>query len=204
MTAARRAVVVGGSLAGATAVDELRAQGWDGSITLVGDEPRPAYARPPLSKGVLKDTEAADSVLLPATGEAEVLLGVTATGLDLDARRVRVTDGGSHPYDLAYDKLVIATGARARPLGHPGERVLRTLDDALRLRTELARAESLLVLGGGFLGMEIASAGTELGLSVTVVDVRQPLVSSLGPYWPRCSRRPPGSGGYGWWWHRTG
>ncbi|MDX2936160.1 NAD(P)/FAD-dependent oxidoreductase [Streptomyces ipomoeae] len=182
MTAAGRAVVVGGSLAGATAVDELRAQGWDGSITLVGDEPHPAYARPPLSKGVLKGTEAADSVPLPTTGEADVLLGTTATGLDLDARRVRVTDGNSRGYDLPYDKLVIATGARARTLGHPGERVLRTLDDALRLHTELTRASSLLVLGGGFLGMEIASAATELGVSVTVVDVRQPLVGSLGSY----------------------
>ena len=184
MTATRRAVVVGGSLAGVRAVDELRVQGWDGPITLVGEERHPAYARPPLSKGVLKGTEAAQSVLLPTTGEAEeVLTGVRATGLDLDARRVRVTDGGSGgAYEIPYDKLVIATGARARTLGHPGERVLRTLDDAVRLRAELVRADSLLVIGGGFLGMEIASVAGELGLSVTVVDMRPPLVGTLGPY----------------------
>ncbi|MGW0578502.1 NAD(P)/FAD-dependent oxidoreductase [Streptomyces sp. NPDC002920] len=176
-----RAVVVGGSLAGVTAVDELRRQGWDGAITLVGDEPRAAYARPPLSKGVLKGTEDAASVLLPeigADGGVEVRTGTRATGLDLDARRVRVEGGEEVP----YDKLVIATGARARTLGGPGERVLRTLDDALRLRTEFGRARSLLVIGGGFLGMEIASSAAGLGLEVTVVDLRAPFVSTLGPF----------------------
>lgn len=181
---APRAVVVGGSLAGVTAVDELRRQGWDGPVTLVGDEPLAAYTRPPLSKGVLKGTEDPGSVLLPgiAPGDAEVLTGTRATAVDLDARRVRVEDGDGDTYDLPYDRLVIATGARARTFGHPGERVLRTLDDALRLRAELGRATSLLVIGGGFLGMEIASVAAELGLSVTVVDVRPPFVATLGTY----------------------
>uniref|UniRef100_A0AAU1ZRI2 FAD-dependent oxidoreductase n=1 Tax=Streptomyces sp. NBC_00093 TaxID=2975649 RepID=A0AAU1ZRI2_9ACTN len=173
-----RAVVVGGSLAGVTAVDELRRQGWDGAITLVGDEPREAYTRPPLSKGVLKGTEDAASVALPALGgDVDVLTGTRATGLDLDARRVRV-EGGE---EIPYDRLVIATGARARTLGEHGL-VLRTLDDALRLRAELARARSLLVIGGGFLGMEIASVAAGLGLDVTVVDLQAPFVATLGPY----------------------
>lgn len=170
--------MIGGSLAGVTAVDELRRQGWAGTITLVGDEPRAAYARPPLSKGVLKGTEDAASVLLPEIGgDVEVLTGTRATGLDLDARRVR-TAGGE---EIPYDKLVIATGARARTLGDHGL-VLRTLDDALRLRTAFARARGLLVIGGGFLGMEIASVAAGLGLEVTVVDLRAPFVSTLGPF----------------------
>ncbi|MFE9645104.1 NAD(P)/FAD-dependent oxidoreductase [Streptomyces sp. NPDC006365] len=183
-----RAVVVGGSLAGVTAVDELRRQGWDGSITLVGEEPRAAYTRPPLSKGVLKGTEDADSVALPKLGpDVEVLTGVRAAGLDPDARLVRIEDGiaggTENPYDteIPYDKLVIATGARARTLGEHGL-VLRTLDDALRLRAELARAGSVLVVGGGFLGMEIASVAAELGRQVTVVDVQAPFVTTLGPF----------------------
>jgi NADPH-dependent 2,4-dienoyl-CoA reductase/sulfur reductase-like enzyme len=173
-----RALVVGGSLAGVTAVDELRRQGWDGAITLVGEEPRAAYARPPLSKEVLKGTEDADSVALPQLGaDIEVLTGIRATGLDPDARLVRV-EGGT---EIPYDKLVIATGARARVLGEHGL-VLRTLDDALRLRAELAKSPSVLVIGGGFLGMEIASVAAELGLEVTVVDVQAPFVTTLGPF----------------------
>lgn len=173
-----RAVVVGGSLAGVTAVDELRARGWDGAITLIGEEAQAAYTRPPLSKGVLKGTEDAGDVLLPQLGgDVEVLTGTRATGLDPDTRRVRMAGGEEIP----YDKLVIATGARARTLGEHGL-VLRTLDDALRLRTELAKAASLLVVGGGFLGMEIASAAADLGLDVTVVDVREPFLTTLGPF----------------------
>ncbi|MEU6352327.1 FAD-dependent oxidoreductase [Streptomyces sp. NPDC047072] len=173
-----RAVVVGGSLAGVTAVDELRRQGWDGAITLVGDEGQAAYARPPLSKGVLKGTDDAESVALPRLGaDIEVLTGARATRLDPDARLVHV-EGGT---ELPYDKLVIATGARARTLGEHGL-VLRTLDDALRLRAQLAVSRSVLVIGGGFLGMEIASVAAGLGLDVTVVDVRAPFVTTLGPF----------------------
>ncbi|MFF9780588.1 NAD(P)/FAD-dependent oxidoreductase [Streptomyces sp. NPDC013978] len=173
-----RALVVGGSLAGVTAVDELRRQGWDGAITLVGEEPRAAYTRPPLSKGVLKGTEDAASVALPRLGaDIEVLTGIRATGLDTDTRRVRI-EGGT---EIPYDKLVIATGARARTLAENGL-VLRTLDDALRLRAQLIRSRSVLVIGGGFLGMEIASVAVELGLAVTVVDVQAPFVATLGPF----------------------
>ncbi|MGW0842850.1 NAD(P)/FAD-dependent oxidoreductase [Streptomyces sp. NPDC002787] len=126
----------------------------------------------------MKGSEDADSVALPELGgDIEVLSGVRATGLDTDARRVRV-EGGE---EIPYDKLVIATGARARTLGDHAL-VLRTLDDALRLRSQLTTARSLLVIGGGFLGMEIASVAAELGLHVTVVDVRVPFVTTLGPF----------------------
>jgi 3-phenylpropionate/trans-cinnamate dioxygenase ferredoxin reductase subunit len=179
VSARERAVVVGASLAGVTAVDALRQRGFDGSIVLVGAEPHPPYSRPPLSKGVLKGTDSAGSVMLPATGQdVEVRTGTPAVGLDLDTRRVTLAGGERLP----FDHLLIATGCRARTLGDgTGEIVLRTLDDALALRDRLATAASVLVVGGGFLGMEIASAATDLGRDVTVVDVRPPLAAALGP-----------------------
>jgi NADPH-dependent 2,4-dienoyl-CoA reductase/sulfur reductase-like enzyme len=97
----------------------------------------------------------------------------------VDARRVRLAGGEKVP----FDGLVIATGARARRLAEGGgEIVLRSLDDALALRPRLARAGSVLIEGGGFLGMEIASVSRGLGLDVTVVDIRPPLVAALGPW----------------------
>lgn len=184
MTGPRRAVVVGASLAGVTAVDTLRLRGFDGRITLIGDEPHRAYSRPALSKGILTGAESAASVLLPPVGaDVEVLSGVRADGLDLAGRWVRLAGGGRVPYDM----LVIATGARARRLTPDrgetdgGEIVLRGLDDALALRDRLAAARSVLVVGGGFLGMEVASAAAERGVAATVVDVR-PHLAALGPW----------------------
>jgi 3-phenylpropionate/trans-cinnamate dioxygenase ferredoxin reductase subunit len=177
---ASRAVVVGGSLAGVTAVDALRCRGFDGHITLIGDEPYGAYSRPPLSKGVLAGLEPADSVMLPPPpAGVDVRVRTRAAGLDLQRRVVRLADGEEVP----YDRLVIATGARARTLGGPAPAtVLRDLDDALALRDRLRDATDVLILGGGFLGMEIASTAVRLGLSVTVVDLRLPLVGVLGPW----------------------
>jgi NADPH-dependent 2,4-dienoyl-CoA reductase/sulfur reductase-like enzyme len=183
MTGLRHAVVIGASLAGVTAVDALRQRGFDGEITLVGDEPHQAYARPALSKGLLTGAESAESVLLPVVGDGvEVLTGTRAAGLDVVGRQVRLEGGGVLPYDL----LVIATGARARRLDDAGrgEIVLRGLDDAIALRDRLAAARTVLIVGGGFLGVEVASAACDLGLSVTVVDVRPPL-AALGPWLAR-------------------
>jgi 3-phenylpropionate/trans-cinnamate dioxygenase ferredoxin reductase component len=176
VTGPRHAVVVGASIAGVTAVDALRQRGFDGRITLVGDEPHRAYSRPALSKSVLTG---AGSVLLPPVGpDVEVLAGTRATGLDAAGRRILLDGAGRLPYDL----LVIATGARARRFADDGgEVVLRGLDDALALRDRLAAARTVLVLGGGFLGMEVASAACDLGRAVTVVDVRPPL-AALGPW----------------------
>ncbi|ODU05102.1 MAG: hypothetical protein ABS81_08510 [Pseudonocardia sp. SCN 72-86] len=174
-----RVVVVGASLAAVTAVGALRRLGHDGPITLLGDEPHGPYTRPPLSKGVLSGAEASESVLLPAFGDdIDIRLGVRAAGLDVTNRRVLV-DGGEQ---VPYDRLVIATGARARTLGHSGEVVLRNLDDAVALRDALARRPRVVVVGAGFLGLEIASACRGLGLEVTVVDREPPLVTSLGPF----------------------
>jgi len=132
----RRIVVAGASLAGLRAAETLRAEGFDGELTVVGAEPHPPYTRPPLSKGLLTGAETADSLALQSTGDLDArwLLGRTAERLDLDRREV-VLDQGER---LAFDGLVVATGARPRPWPGgptpPGVLALRTVDDALALR----------------------------------------------------------------------
>ncbi|MBM7469009.1 NADPH-dependent 2,4-dienoyl-CoA reductase/sulfur reductase-like enzyme [Microbacterium keratanolyticum] len=174
-------LIVGAGIAAVTAADALRRAGHTGRITVVGDEPHAPYSRPPLSKGVLKKTETLDSVTLPALpADVELLRGTPAVALDRDARTVRLADGQSLP----YDGLVIATGARARTLraDGAGETVLRGIDDALALEARWAHARSVLVIGGGFLGMEVASTARHLGLDVTVIDLVPHLVRQFGTY----------------------
>src|SRR5690606_21940374 len=176
----RRVVVVGNGIAGLTAADSLRDAGFDGELTIVGDEPHPAYSRPALSKALLLgggDLSAHE--LPPATHGAEELLGVRASGLDVERRLVRLADGTALP----YDRRVIATGSRARRLSElPGEFTLRGLDDALALRDRLAGRPDVAVVGGGPLGMEIASACLASGCRVTLVSQGPPLIEHLGPY----------------------
>lgn len=175
-----RAVVVGNGIAGLTAADTLREAGFDGELTIVGDEPHPAYSRPALSKALLLDGDDMSSHELPPTGHgATELLGVRATGLDLDRRLVTLDDGTALP----YDRVVLATGSRARRLsGLPEELTLRGLDDALSLRSRLTGRPSVVVVGGGPLGMEIASGCLAAGCPVTLVSQGVPLIAQLGPY----------------------
>ncbi|AHK34917.1 FAD-dependent pyridine nucleotide-disulfide oxidoreductase [Rhodococcus opacus PD630] len=175
--APRRILVVGNGIAGQTACDSLRAAGFDGDLTVVGDEPRAAYSRPALSKALLVD--GGSHALAPPTHEAAEVLGVAAVGLDVESRRVSLDDGS----DLPYDGLVIATGSRARRLGGEDsvELTLRTLDDALVLRERLAARPSVVVVGAGPLGMEIASAALSAGCRVTLVADGRPMLSHLGP-----------------------
>lgn len=175
-----RVVVVGNGIAGLTAADTLREAGFDGELTIVGDEPHPAYSRPALSKALLLDGDDMTSHELPPTGHgAKELLGVRATGLDLDRRLVTLDDGAALP----YDRLVLATGSRARRLSDlPEETTLRGLDDALSLRGRLASRPSVVVVGGGPLGMEIASGCLAAGCRVTLVSQGPPLILQLGPY----------------------
>ncbi|WP_081236121.1 NAD(P)/FAD-dependent oxidoreductase [Streptomyces viridosporus] len=175
-----RVVVVGNGIAGLTAADTLREAGFDGELTVVGDEPHPAYSRPALSKALLLDGDDLSSHELPPAGHgATELLGVRATGLDLDRRLVALDDGTALP----YDRLVLATGSRARRLSDlPEEVTLRGLDDALSLRSRLAGRPSVVVVGGGPLGMEIASGCLAAGCRVTLVSQGLPLILQLGPH----------------------
>ncbi|MFF3964301.1 NAD(P)/FAD-dependent oxidoreductase [Streptomyces griseorubiginosus] len=181
MTAARSVLVVGESLAGTTAIRHLRALGHAGPLTLVGAEEQGAYSRPPLSKVVLKDPSADETLGLALDGLDVDVIRSPAVAADTDRRTVTTADGRR----IGYDALIVATGAGARRLAAPGQRgelVLRTLEDARRLRARLADATSAIVVGAGFLGMEVASACAARGIPVTVVDTDRPLERVLGAY----------------------
>ncbi|MDJ0385594.1 FAD-dependent oxidoreductase [Streptomyces sp. G-G2] len=181
-----RIVVVGASLAGLRAAETMREKGFAGSLTLIGDEPHEPYDRPPLSKGVLLGHAAAERTTLPRRRDldAEWRLGVPADGLDMAARTVRLADGDEVP----YDRLLIATGVRARPWPNAAEGelagvfTLRTRADGAALARALnANPRRVLVIGAGFTGSEIASACRERGLDVTVAERGDgPLVGALG------------------------
>ncbi|MFF7187450.1 NAD(P)/FAD-dependent oxidoreductase [Streptomyces sp. NPDC008222] len=181
-----RIVIVGASLAGLRAAEALREQGFTGSLTVVGDEAYLPYDRPPLSKQVLLGQVAADTTALPMRRDpdAEWRLGVAATGLDPLRKRVLLADGD----ELPYDRLLIATGTRARPWPNSEEGALdgvftlRTCDDSEGLAERLAAGpRRVLVIGGGFTGSEVASACRERGLEVTVAERGPgPLVGALG------------------------
>lgn len=173
----RDVVVVGGSTAGATVLRELRARGHEGRLTLV--DPEPGTNRPPLSKAVLADADAEGSVLMDHASLDVEHVRAAASGLDHAARTLLTADGGAH----AFDALVVASGSRARRIAAPGqsgELVLRTVEDARRLRERFVTASSAVVVGAGFLGLEVATAAAKAGLRVTVVDVDPPLQRLLG------------------------
>lgn len=173
----RSIVVAGGSIAAMTAAETLRLEGFDGTITILSQESLPPYTRVPLSKGALAGREDFGDIALPlSSDDIELRTGVRAEGLDL-SRRVVHTDQGP----VYWDGLVIATGARARRLAPElNEYVVREHSDCVRLQEASANAGSALVVGGGFLGMEIASTLRDLGRSVTIVDREPPLQRLLG------------------------
>ena len=177
----RQIVVVGASLAGVSTVGALRQQGYEGRVVLVGDEKHQPYARPPLSKAVLQGTQEPSSTTLPALdADVDLILGDGAAELDVARRHVGLRSGRA----IAFDALVIATGSRARTMRPDGrgETVLRSVQDCVSLRGVLIEKQpSVLILGGGFLGMEVASTCRALGLTVTVVDIAEPLERALGP-----------------------
>ncbi|MFG2378621.1 NAD(P)/FAD-dependent oxidoreductase [Streptomyces sp. NPDC048504] len=182
----RTVAVVGASLAGLSAARSLRKQGYDGRLVVIGDEPHRPYDRPPLSKEFLAGTVAEDDLLLETDDEdlrAEWLLGARAVGLQVDGtERVLLLGDGR---EVRADGVVVATGAVARNLpgtdGLAGVHTLRTLGDARALRDELALGGRLVVIGGGFIGAEVASTAYALGLDVTVIEAAPtPLAGPLG------------------------
>ncbi|MFD5746161.1 NAD(P)/FAD-dependent oxidoreductase [Streptomyces sp. NPDC127033] len=183
----RSVAVVGGSLAAVHAVRALRDQGFDGRVTVIGEEPHRPYDRPPLSKRFLTAAaEPAPEALLEPDDETldvEWLLGTRAAHLDPAAREITLAGGRR----LRADGFVLATGAAARALPGttprlPGVHTLRTLDDAVALRADLhAGPRRVVVIGAGFIGAEVASSCRELGHDVTVVEAAAwPLLPQLG------------------------
>ena len=180
-------VVVGASLAGLRAVETLRDRGFDGALTLIGDEPHRPYDRPPLSKQVIQGTwEPEQSFFRRKDGydalALDLRLGMRATSVDLRARRVMLA-GGTF---ADYDRLIIATGALVRTLPgiapRTGLLVLRSLDDAIALRAELTNAPRVAIVGAGFIGLEVAASCRARGLPVTVIEsLPVPLSPALGP-----------------------
>lgn len=183
MNRPRSVVIVGESIAGITVARTLRGHGYDEPIRMIGADPRGAYARPPLSKDALRDPGAGAEPGLPYA-YADLGLDITrspAVRLDVAARQVITSSADI----VGFDALVIATGARPRRLATPaqkGELVLRDADDACALRHRLATASTAIVVGAGFLGMEVASACVDRGVAVTVVDVDPPLQRLLGGF----------------------
>ncbi|URI05787.1 FAD-dependent oxidoreductase [Aquincola tertiaricarbonis] len=183
----KRIVILGGGQAGGWAAHTLRSEGFDGTLTVVGEEPHPPYERPPLSKAVLAGRAQPESThLFPPDVWAGLNLdwraGARALRIDRDARTVQLADGTALP----YDRLLLATGGRPRRLPVPGMdlpqvHTLRTLDDARRLGAALQPGGRLLVIGGGWIGLEVAATAHAQGLSVTVVEARPRLCERSVP-----------------------
>lgn len=174
-------VIVGAGQAGGWAATTLRERGYAGRVVLLGDEPHAPYERPPLSKAVLGGHAPADSTELFSAERLAALNvafqpGVAATRLRLADKQVDTSDGAS----IAYDKLILCMGGRpvVPPLpgiDHAGVYVLRTRDDALRLRAQLGPDKHVLIVGGGWIGLEVAATARQAGTQVTVLEQAQRL-----------------------------
>lgn len=194
----KEVVVVGAGVAGVRAAETLRRDGYDGALTIVGAERHAPYHRPPLSKKLLSgQVHRAGVDMAPQFDmDARVLRGATAVGLDVSARTVQVRDEGQN-LSLDFDGLVIASGATPREWpGGPvpdGVLLLRTVDDCLAIRERLGSRPRVVVIGGGFIGSEVAATCRLLGLDVVLVEkATGPLVQALGaelaPCWAKLHR----------------
>jgi 3-phenylpropionate/trans-cinnamate dioxygenase ferredoxin reductase subunit len=181
-------IIVGGGLAGALAAETLREEGFDGRITLLGEEPHRPYERPPLSKDYLQGKADRDSIFAHpepwyADHAVELRLGAAVTSLDPAARTVTTASG----VQLDYDKLLLTTGSTPRRLSVPGADLdgvhyLRSVDDSERIKTGFAHAHRVAVIGAGWIGLETAAAARNAGLDVTLLERSElPLLHVLGP-----------------------
>ncbi|KRE60652.1 FAD-dependent oxidoreductase [Nostocoides sp. Soil756] len=180
-------VIVGAGLAGATAATELREQGYTGQVVLLGSEEHPPYERPPLSKTYLLGQDPFEKALVHPPEwypehDVDLRLGTTATALDTDAHVVSTTGG-----DITYEKLLLATGAEPRTLTVAEEAgvpvaYLRTLEDSDRLKEAFQKGRRIVVVGAGWIGLEVAAAARTAGCEVTVYETEAlPLLRVLGP-----------------------
>lgn len=178
-------IIIGAGLAGLTVAETLRAEGHAGTITLLGAEPYPPYHRPPLSKGYLlgQTTEAHVMMRAPemlAKKNITLKVGAGATAIDRSARKITLADGST----LAYDGLALCTGSRLRPLPLAGAEWqgvhgLRSLDDAKAIAAALETVQNMVVIGGGFIGLEIAAAARKKGKQVTVLEAADRLMARV-------------------------
>jgi 3-phenylpropionate/trans-cinnamate dioxygenase ferredoxin reductase subunit len=170
-------VIVGGGQAGAQAVDTLRREGFAGRLVLIGDESLLPYQRPPLSKKFLSGEMAADRLLFRHRGfydehAVELKLGVRATGIEAGAHRVALSNGE----EILYDRLLLCTGAAPRRMSCPGSDLggvhyLRNVDDAAAIAAGLKTGARVLIVGGGYIGLEIAATARKMGCAVTVLEM---------------------------------
>jgi 3-phenylpropionate/trans-cinnamate dioxygenase ferredoxin reductase component len=187
MTSNETHIIVGASLAGATAAATLREEGFDGRVVLIGAEEHRPYERPPLSKDYLRGEAGRDKLYVHPDGfyadhDLELRLGSTAVELDTSGRTLTLDDGDR----LGYDRLLLATGAEPRRLSIPGAELdgvlyLRSVDDSDALRERLDAGGSVVVVGAGWIGSEVAASARQRGLDVTVIDpLSVPLERVLG------------------------
>jgi 3-phenylpropionate/trans-cinnamate dioxygenase ferredoxin reductase subunit len=180
-------VIVGAGQAGGWAAVTLRSQGFAGRITLIGDETHPPYERPPLSKDVLLGSKPPESTHLWPAGKADELQidfrpGVQVSGIDRAQRTIELVTGDM----LVYDRLLLTTGSRVRRLNFPGcdlpgVHYLRTINDALAIQHDLTPESHLLVLGGGWIGLETAASARKRGAQVSVAELSDQLCSRVLP-----------------------
>jgi len=173
---AERIVIIGAGQAAAQAVATLRAEGFAGALTIVGDESFPPYQRPPLSKAYLQGTFERERLFLKpdafyTEAHCELILGIAATAIDREKRTVALADGRAIP----YDKLLLATGARVRKIpvagaDLPGIFYLRGIADVDAMRAHFVPGAKLAVVGGGYIGLEVAAVARKAGLDVTVFE----------------------------------
>jgi 3-phenylpropionate/trans-cinnamate dioxygenase ferredoxin reductase subunit len=172
-------VIIGAGQAGAQAVATLRSEGFTGALTMIGDEAYPPYQRPPLSKAYLMGTFARERLFLKpesfyADAKCELLLNVSATAIDRTAKSVALSDGRR----LSYDKLLLATGTRVRKIAIPGAELpgihyLRDIADVDGLQKVFTPGKRLAIVGGGYIGLEVAAVAAKRGIQVTVFEAME-------------------------------
>lgn len=178
-------VIIGGSHAAAEAIPTLRQKGWDGRIILIGEEPSLPYQRPPLSKAYYQGVMDADKILIRAEAtyeqaDVETMLGRRAVSVDRSAQTIALDDGQS----VDYSKLILATGTRPRKLplkgaDLPNINYLKTMQDVDRIKSQLAPGSRLLIVGAGYIGLEVAASAVKQGVTVTVLEAEDRVLTRV-------------------------